>query len=327
MSFLAPERLFLLAVPAVVAGAYIWAQHRRAAYAVRFTNLELLDRVAPEAPGWRRHLPAAALLAALISLAVATARPAASVEVPQEEATVVLAIDVSLSMDADDVEPNRLEAAKAAAASFLEQVPEEMNVGLVSFSGAVTVLVPPTTDHTAVEASIGRLQLGPGTAIGEAIFSSLDLIAETEASSSDPASSDSDTNGDRQQPAATILVLSDGETTAGRPDAMASAAAGERGIPISTVAFGTDQGEVSLPDGIVPVPVNEAALAQVAGDTGGEFFDADSSDDLRSVFEGIGSEIGREVEERELTDWFAAAGLLFAGLAAAGSIVWFSRLP
>ena len=126
---------------------------------------------------------------------------------------------------------------------------------------------------------------------------------------------------------ATILLLSDGETTAGRPDADATAVAAELGIPVSTIAFGTDAGIVVVQGETIPVPVNEDALASVAQDTGGEFFDADSADDLRDVFEGLGSEIGRETEDREITDWFAIAGLLLAGLAAAGSIAWFSRLP
>ena len=143
MTFLAPERLLLLLIPLLLAAAYIWAQRRRESYAMRFTNLELLDKVAPDTPGWRRHVPAVALLAAVVALALATARPATSVEVAQEEATVILAVDVSLSMDAEDVEPNRLDAAKEAAFGFMAQVPEEMRVGLVAFAGNVRVLSPP----------------------------------------------------------------------------------------------------------------------------------------------------------------------------------------
>ncbi len=327
MTFLAPERLVLVAIPVVLVAAYVWAQRRRAQYAVRFTNLELLDKVAPKSPGWRRHIPAGALIGALLALTVATARPAMSVEVPQEEATVVLAVDVSLSMNADDVQPNRLEAAKAAAHTFMQQVPDEIKVGLISFSGNVTVLVPPTTDHAEVEAGIERLRLGPGTAIGEAIFAALSLLEEPPVEAAGGVTPDIPSGDPSQDLPASILVLSDGETTVGRPDSEATAAAAELGVPVSTIAFGTDEGFVVLPDGIVPVPVNEQALAAVAEATGGEFFEAGSADDLRSVFEGIGSEIGRVTEEREVTDWFAIAGLVLAASGAALSIAWFSRIP
>jgi Ca-activated chloride channel family protein len=321
MSFLAPARLVLLVIPLALLVAYVVVQRRRAQYAIRFTNLELLDKVAPETPGWRRHVPAAAMLAAVLALAVATARPAVSVEIPQEQATVILAIDTSISMSAEDVDPDRLRAAQDAAYSFMAEVPKEMQVGLIGFSETIRVMSPPTTDHTAVEAAIGRLSLDFGTAIGEAIFASLDLLTEADALA-DPAD-----DAEMAIPPATVLLLSDGETTSGRPDEDATAAASELGIPVSTVAFGTDEGSIIYQGEEIPVPVDEAALSAIADATDGQFFDADSADDLRSVFEDVGSEIGRETEEREITDWFAIAGLLLAGLAAAGSLAWFSRLP
>lgn len=329
MSFLAPGRLWLVLVPLALLAAYIVLQRRREEYAVRFTNIELLDKVAPERPDWRRHVPAAALLLALAVLAVATARPFTEVEVAQETSTIILAIDTSISMEATDVDPDRLRAAQDAARSFLDQVPEGMQVGVVGFSGTVRVMSEPSDDLTAAEVAIGRLELDLGTAIGEAIFASLDVIAGLEAleANGDDTSQDAPDADADSPPPATILLLSDGTTTVGRPDAAAAAAAVERGIPVSTIAFGTDAGSIEFQGEVIPVPVNAPALQAVADATGGDFFDADTSDDLQSVFEGLGSEIGRETVQQEVTDRFAIAGLLLGALAALGSLLWFSRIP
>jgi hypothetical protein len=167
--------------PAAAGALYLVAQRRRAAYAVRFTNLALLDKVAPRRPGSRRHAPAAAFLAMLGLLVVGFARPTAEVQVPRKRATVTVAIDVSNSMQATDVAPSRIEAARQAAGAFVDQLPERFNVGLVAFSGSASVVVAPTEDHAAVRAAVDRLRLGPATAIGEAVFSSLQGIASADA--------------------------------------------------------------------------------------------------------------------------------------------------
>ncbi len=309
MSFLSPERLWLLGLPGLLLVAYLLFLLRRSRFAVRFTNLELLDRVAPDRAGWRRHLTAALMLVALASLVVALARPTVEREVPRELATVVLAMDTSLSMEAVDVTPSRIAAAQAAALRFLGGVPDQIRVALIDFAGDAKALVPPTTDRALLARAVAQLDLREGTAIGEAIFLALDVLALE----------------DRAIPAA-VIVLSDGETTMGRPDAQAAAAAVAEGVPVSTVAFGTDRGAVVVEGTEIPVPVNAGALRAVAEETGGAFFSADTADELGRVFDVLGSEIGFVLEDREVAEWFVAGALLAAVLAAIGSLAWFSRL-
>jgi len=186
VSFLSPGRLWLLLAVAALVAVYVVLQRRRSAYAVRFTNLALLDRLAPRRPGWRRHAPAAAFLAMLGLLVVGFARPTADVRVPRERATVMVAIDVSASMDAADVEPTRIEAAKQAAGAFVDRLPEQFNVGLVAFSGTSSVVIAPSQDHQQARAALDGLRLAPGTAIGEAVFSSLQGIAAVDTAAGSP---------------------------------------------------------------------------------------------------------------------------------------------
>lgn len=337
MTLLAPERLLLVVVPVVLAAAYLVLQRRRTRFAMRFTAVDLLDTVAPDRPGWRRHVPAVAFLAAVSLLVVGMARPAMAVETPSAS-TVVLALDVSYSMDAGDVSPNRISAARDAARRFLEIVPAGTRVGLVAFAGSARALVTPTTDLDAVQAAIDRLRLGPGTAIGEAIYASLEQLPRVQgapgigddpdaaAVSPGPLTTDgADAAG--EQAAGSIVLLSDGQTTVGRPEAGASAAAKARGVPVSTIAFGTSAGRVSVDGQTIAVPVDEAALRSVATTTGGRYFEAESAPELASVFEDLGSRVGIVREQREVTDYLVGAALLAAVVAAAGSLAWFSRLP
>jgi len=316
VSFLEPGRLALGLVVLALAAGYVavqvWGRQR---YAVRFTNLSLLASVAPRRPGWRRHLPAALLLLALASMVVALARPTRSEQVPRERATIILAIDVSISMDATDVAPSRLEAAKAAAQSFVGLLPDPINLGLVSFAGSATVLVPPGTDRDLVASAIDRLTLAEATAIGEAVVASLSSIDSLPAG-----------DGDEEVPAH-IVLMSDGETTAGTPNEIAVQAAREAGVPVTTIAFGTDAGTIEYEDEVLPVPVNRPELAAVAEATGGTAFEAASGEQLRGVYEDIGSSIGFTEEEREVGDRFTGAAFAAAVLAAALSLAWSSRLP
>jgi len=315
VSFLAPGRLWLFVALAGLVAAYVVMQVRRKRYAVRFTNLALLDVVAPTRPGWRRHVPAVAFLLSLAALLTAFARPARPVQVPRERATIVMAVDVSLSMEATDVEPDRITAAREAATSFVDLVPDRLNLGLVAFSGTAQVLVSPTTDHDLVKRSLRTMQLGPRTAIGEAIFAALGSIATVPTAPG-------------QEPApARIVLMSDGETTVGRSNEQAARAAADARVPISTIAFGTDAGFVVVEGRHIPVPVNREALARVAEATSGSSFEAGTARELRRVYADIGSSIGYRTEKREITTWFVGLGLLFAMAAAAGSLVWFSRLP
>ena len=317
MTFLAGERLWLLVVVAAALVAYVVLQLRRRTYAVRFTNLDLLDSVAPRRPGWRRHLPAAVFLLAACSLVIGFARPARDEQVPRERATIIVAIDTSLSMEADDVDPNRIEAAKVAAADFVALLPEAMNVGLVSFNGIAQIRVGPTIDHEAVQESIAALKLGEATAIGEAIFAGLDAIGQVPP------------DAEGTPPPARIVLMSDGETTQGRPDELAIEAAVAAGVPISTIAFGTPNGVIDIPGEPVPipVPVDEGALNAIAEDTGGTAFAAATTDQLQAVYADIGSSIGFVSEQREIDAWFVGIGLALLLLSSALSLTFFSRLP
>jgi Ca-activated chloride channel family protein len=315
MSFLSPWFLLLLVPLAALVVAAVVLRRRRDRYAVRFASLPLLDRVIPERPGWRRHLTGGLGLVALGLLATAAARPEVDVRVPRERATVVVAIDTSVSMQADDVEPNRMQAATEAAERFVDDLPDEVNVGLVSFAGSASVLAAPTHDHAAVEQALGGLRMAERTAIGEAVFTSLEQVAALAGQA-----------GDGEVPAR-IVLLSDGTNTAGRTPEDAATAAVEAGVPVSTIAYGTPEGVVAGEDGQqVPVPVDEAALARLAETTGGTADTAASGDELRAVYDDIGSSIGWRTEPRELTPYLAALAFLLSLTAAALSLRWFARI-
>lgn len=323
MTFLSAWRLWFLLGVAALAVGYVLLQRQRGAYALRFSAEDLLDKVAPHRPGFRRHLPAAVFLLALTVLVTAFAQPARMVRVPRERATVIVAIDVSLSMQAPDVEPNRLEAAQAAANRFVDELPPTLNVGIVSFAGSANVLVAPTQDRAAAHTAIDNLSLAESTAIGEAIFTSLDALANAPTDESGEA------------PPARIVLLSDGTTTVGRPDEEAITAAREADIPVSTIAFGTPFGLIVYDDPAteavetdrIPVPVAEDNLRAIADDTGGAFFTAATSEELDEVYDDIGSAIGFEEVPREITDWFVGAGIALLAAASALSLLWFQRLP
>jgi Ca-activated chloride channel homolog len=315
LSFLSPGRLWLVLAVAGLVAAYVVMQRRRTKYAVRFTNLALLDRLAPRRPGWRRHLPAAAFLLMLGLLVVGFARPTAEVQVPRERATVLVAIDVSTSMEATDIAPSRIESAKRAAGAFVDRLPERFNVGLVTFAGGASMVVAPTQDHAQVRAAIDGVRLGPGTAIGEAVFSSLAGIAAV-----------GDDSAGEPTPAR-IVLMSDGSNTGGRSPEDAARAATAAGVPVSTIAYGTADGTVTINGQTLRVPADADALRALAQGTGGQAYEAASGEELGEVYEDIGSSIGTRTERQEVSAWFLGAGLVAAALAAALSLLWFSRLP
>jgi Ca-activated chloride channel homolog len=337
MTFVRPALFALVLVPIALAATYVVLQRRRPKYAVRFTNLALLDVVAPKQPAWRRHLPAAALVVGLLALVVGLAGPAREQEVAERQSTVMLALDVSLSMQATDVEPSRLEALKAAAASFIESAPKGMRIGLVSFAETATVAVAPTDDLRTLDDAVASLRLRQGTAIGEAIFASLDALVAAGAIPPPPDAVEGDgadgavppptTRAPDDAPPARIVVMSDGTTTAGRPNEQAVAAALESGVPVSTIAFGTASGMVTVNGETVPVPVDPPALQAIAQDTGGRFYAASSAAGLAEVFDDIGGQVQTSTELVDLSPWFTGAALALLSLAAVGSLVWFSRLP
>jgi Ca-activated chloride channel family protein len=313
--FLQPWWLLALLPVLAVAGVYVWRQFRRRQYAMRFTNVDLLRTLAPKGLGWRRHAAAGAFLLALVALGSAMARPSVDKKEPLERATVMLAIDVSLSMEADDVKPNRIEAAQEAAKAFVNELPPTYNLGLVSFAKSANVLVSPTKDRASVIAGIDGLTLAEATATGEAVFTSLDAIRSVPA------------DGANGAPPARIVLLSDGYRTSGRSIEDAATAATAANVPVSTIAFGTDTGVVDIRGQLQRVPVDRLSLQQLAETTKGFFYEAASVSELKKVYEDMGSSIGHKVEAREVTQWYAGAALLFALAAGAMSLLWTSRLP
>lgn len=319
MIWQSPLRLWLLLGVLALVVAYLVVQRRRSRYAVRFTNLRLLDRVAPERPAWRRHVPAGLFLAMLALLVVGFARPSAEVRVPRERATVMVAVDVSTSMLATDVEPDRLAAAKQAARRFVEGLPDEFNVGLVAFAGSAAVLVPPGTDRGALDEGIDRLAEGitgvQGTAIGEAINTSLGAVKSL------------DSEAAKETPPARIILLSDGANTSGMDPMEAASEAVTAEVPVHAISFGTPSGFVDRGGRPIQVPVDGQTLKAVAEETGGMFHEASTTDELRAVYDDIGSSVGYRTERQDVSARFIGLGLVFAMGAAAGSMRWFSRLP
>lgn len=328
------QPLFLLAlIPvALLAIGYLVMQRRRIKYALRFATAPMLERLVPHRPRWRRHLAAGLVVGALALLAVATTQPQVRAQVPYERATILVAIDTSASMTAEDMPPNRLEAAKAAAVSFVDQLPARYNVGLVTFSSNARVVSSPTTDHALVARSIEGL--GPpdgGTAIGEAVYSSINDLRQIldEAAAGGPSASPSPDGSaddtDEEGSPAHLVLLSDGGNSAGRNPVAAAEAAREAGLPVSTIAYGTEGSSAALPGG-QSVEVREDTLRELADTTGGQFYRASSADELREVYDDIGTLVGYHVEYREITVWVVIGAMVLAFAAAALSLRWFARL-
>jgi Ca-activated chloride channel family protein len=313
MSFERPLALVLLVVIPLVIGLLYVRERRRGRFSERWGSSKLLPNVIDRAPGRLRYLPLAILLVALTAMVVGVARPHAVVSVPREEATVVLAIDVSRSMKANDVEPTRLEAAKQAAKAFVEKVPEKFRVGVVSFASRANAALPPTEDRELVDQALDSLKPGEGTAIGDAIALSAQLGREQ-------------LTEDGVRPPKAVLLISDGAPDGGTTQPrQAAQKAKELEVPIYTVLVGTEQGvvEEELPGGLrtrIQVPPQPAVLQQVAQISGGEFFTATDDEDLKQVYEELGSRLGHKDESREVSDVFAggsAALLLVGGLLSA----------
>ena len=316
MNFGSPAVLLALFAIPVIIGLYALAQRRRRKYVVRFTAVPVLAGVMASGAvsRWRRHLPAALLLAALAALLVALAKPQTTVAVPVEKASVMLVTDQSGSMRADDVSPTRLAAAQRAARDFLEKVPKELQVGAVSFSDVPQSVAPPSTDRDDVRSLVDGLVADGGTAAGDALQSSLDALDDAGV-------------GGKGRPPAAIILLSDGATTTGADPVEVAREAGKRDIPIYTVALGTPDGTV--PGGFggsIPVPPDPETLREISKASGGTAYTANDADQLSGVYENLGSRLGTKQEEREITAVFAGGGLIlllgaaFAGLRTTGRL-------
>jgi Ca-activated chloride channel family protein len=258
-----------------------------------------------------------AAVLALGALNVAFAPPKGAVQVPRKRATVVITLDLSRSMIAQDVSPDRITAAKAAARDFLNLLPVGFNVSLVSFAGTAAVVVPPTPDRGVVAAAIDNLQVAPSTAIGEGIYSSLDAMAQAPPDPDHP---------DDPAPGAVVL-LSDGYTNVGRPSDQAARDAAKQKIPVYTIAYGTANGYVESNGRREPVPVNPAELAQVSRLSGGKAFTAGSSGELKEVYSSIAKSVGYVKVDQEVTEQYAGYALLLAVVAAIAVISLGARWP
>jgi len=333
--------LTLLAIP-LAAGLYLLAERRRMRYAVHFPNLDVLAAVAARR-SWRRYVPPALLMLALATVGVAVARPHVSALVPSDRATVILVIDDSGSMQAQDVKPTRLGAAQAAVHSFLKEVPSKLHVGLIVFAGEPQVATPPTTDHGLLSQSVDAIGEFPGyggTAIGDALAAAVQLGAQAAGISTDQGGAATIAYRTAAAPSRTqlgpvaILFLSDGAQTRGelQPLEGAQRARAAR-IPVYTIALGTPGGTITRDFGgfgfsrTIPVPPDPETLKQIAVTTGGRFFAAQSNEALQSAYRKLGSSLGRRPGRNEVTSDFlvGAAGLVAA--AALLSLLWSPRLP
>lgn len=320
-NFLAPGRLWFLVVILALVAVYVALQFRRNKFAIRISSAAMLAKVAPNRAGWRRHVVAGMYLVGLAGLVVAYAQPVATEQVPRERSTIVVAIDTSLSMMATDVAPSRLEAAQTAATDFVEGLPEQLNVALISFAGTAQLLVPPTQDREAVVRAIANLELKEATAIGDAVKLAVEVI------------NDQAQRTEEGLPDATVVLISDGETTVGLPSSEAIPLAQESGVAINTIAYGTPDGVITVDedgDGIgqtAPVPVNTTELATIAEETGGVARTADSAGDLEQVYADFGSTIGFDEEPTDIAYKFAGGALAILAIGAGLSLWWLQRLP
>lgn len=305
MQFQWPVALLTLLLIPLLATLYALAQRRRRAYAVRFTNLALLREVAGPRPAARRHIPPLLFLLGIAALCLGVARPVATVAASQRQATVMLVLDVSGSMDTPDLRPSRLEAAKAAARTFVEGMPSDAQVGLVSFSDTARLDAPLSSDHLATLSALTTLKTIGGTAIGDGLSLALEAVEQQPGAKGSPA-----------QRAATIVLLTDGENNEGVSPAQATARAQQDGVRVYTVGVGR-------PD----TGLDENTLRQMAAQTGGAYFSAAAGDDLRRIYGELATRLRTQAQRSELTAFAAGLGgiLLLAG--ALLSLFWLQRFP
>jgi Ca-activated chloride channel homolog len=314
---------FAIGIVVVALGVgYLIAQRRTRRHTMRFANLELLESVAPRRPGRWRHLPTALVLVGLFLLTVALAGPTADTKEPRNRATVMLAIDVSLSMEATDVPPNRLAAAQEAATQFVDDLTPGVNLGIVSFAGIATVLVSPTTDRTIAKQAIAGLTLDERTATGEAIISSLQTIELFSKSLPGPVD-----GGDLAAPPARIVLMTDGKRTVGRTEQDAAQRAADAKVPVSVIAFGTDNGSIVVNDETIPVPLDTEAMQQIAEISGGDFHTAATADELKSVYAQLGEQIGYEIKQQDVSRPWMIAGTVMVIIGAAAALAFSARIP
>ena len=314
LEFMRPERLWGLALVPLIGALYLLLAGKHQTRAALSSRLRL---VIPKDAAWKRHGAVLLALMSLASLVIAWAMPTDFTKQPRDRASIVVTIDVSWSMEATDIEPNRLEAAKDSAQQFVKSLPERFNVALVTFAGTANVVVPPTVDRGAVVRALEVLQLAPSTATGEGIYTSLEALKLVPPDPSDP---------DAVAPAA-IVLLADGATNLGRSSAGAAEVAKEKGVPIYTIAYGTQNGYVESNGERQRVAVDHFELSEIARRAGGKKFSAESAGELSEIYKAIRSDIGYEKVPAEVTDRYAGLAIIFAVLAALGVISLGARWP
>jgi Ca-activated chloride channel family protein len=314
MSLGSPLWLLALALLPVALVAYLVSQRRARRYAIRFPALSTLKAAGADGPSWRRHVPAALVLAAIAALGLALARPRVTYRVPVGEASMMLVIDHSGSMAADDVQPTRLAAAQAAANTFISQLPSSVQVGAIGFGSSPDTVQGPVSDHSAARSNVDAQTAGGGTDTGDALNLALQLLH----------------GASPKHPPSAIVLLSDGAANVGPdPVTVARRAAHDR-IPIYTVALGTPNGVLANPDPLAPpiaVPPDPQLMQSIAATSGARAFNAQTADELSSIYKHLGNELGSVGRKREVTVFFAVAGLALLVLAVAGSVRWAARLP
>lgn len=361
MTFLWPWFLVLLVLIPLLIGAYIWVLRRKRKYAVSYSSLELIREALPKHSKWRRHIPFALFLLGLVCLITALARPAAQVEVPLSRTTIILALDVSRSMCATDVEPNRLSVAQEAALAFIEDQAAGTQIGLVAFAGFAEIIVPPTNDKELLRESVANLTTSLGTAIGSATLKSIDAIAEVNTSvvpsgfNLEAEKTGAELGESLFQPDI-IVLLTDGANTQGPNPLEVAEQAAQRQVRVYTIGFGTTEfsemvctqqqigsdvfgrGGPGFGRGFGGgfgggggnfrrfLLIDEPTLQAVADITGGTYFRAENADQLYEVFLNLPSQIILQTENLEISILFAALGAIFTTLAVALSLRW-NRFP
>ena len=341
MNFIFPLGLWLVLIVPILIALYIWAQRRRQKYALRYASLSLVKEALGRGPGIRRHIPPALFLTSLLFMTVAVARPVTVVTMPVQEGVVILAIDVSGSMQAEDLKPNRIEAAKEAAKAFVARQGEDVSVGIVSFAGDASLVQSPTTDHDLVIKAIDRLRTQRATAIGRGILTSLDAIFENDEEippSVQALQRLEQTGGQGPMPSAppggtlnapaTIILLSDGQNNQFPAPLQIIGEAISRGIRVYTVGVGSAEGTILRLQGRqIRTRLDEATLKQIAELTEAEYYNASNSADLREVYEKLSTQLVLREQKTEVTSYLTAIAAVLSILAGAFSLLWFNRLP
>jgi Ca-activated chloride channel family protein len=335
MSLLWPGFLLLLGLLPLLIAAYIWRLRRRRRFVVRYSSLSLVREALPRTSRLRRHLPFALFLLAVASLTIAVGRPVATVQVPAGQTTIILALDVSRSMLADDIQPYRLAAAQEAALSYIRQRAPGTQIGIVAFAGFAETILLPTSDQESLEMAIKSLTTARGTAMGSGILESIDVIADSNNAVAPSVTERSPGLAPTPVPEGTyvsdiIVVLTDGVTTTGPEPLDAAQQAVERGVRVYTIGFGTENGGFGSGGssssgqfgGGFRRGIDEDTLKQVADRTGGSYYAAESAAELAEVFKNLPNDLMTRPERMEISVFFTAIGALFAALAIVLALIW-----